>query len=647
MQLAIDGHVADVLTIVAAGVHIGISLGDHDQLGIDVIQIVVVAVNGLDHDDQTVFGNQIHLVLQVLSNQDFVVGSLPAVLGDLVLNAAQGVDTLGGALLISNIGLDSQDSNVVLTVVGVVDDLNDIALLDGSIGVDNIVQIPLSGIIVRIDGLEAVNLEGLAAHIVGGEVIAVGLVLGNLGNLSVIVILVDDVIDGAVAVLIDHTDVIGQLLTGQANHVGDRHGRQLGVGLLADIQLVDGLVIELGGEFAGSELIAVLSLIAAGAADDVTSQIVDSGVADRRLAGSLSRVDSVGLLVVDDAILLAQIHVAQAGVVDLDEVGSLLSEDGHILIGQIDGFILVVLLVGGINVSIFSGIQVASIGGQVVILLAQGDDLVTLDGGALVQQTVAGDGDHGLVGVGVGQRVSEHDRDPLTGSIADGGVVVVVQQANDGSVRQDVLVPVGAGVAASLGIVADSGQQHLGSGSGGHGIVGTKGAVTAALDQLGHTAVVDVTGIPGGSGNVGEDLRVLIGDSLIILAVVLDDIDHLSDFGTGDGVIGTEVALSVALHDVQSVQQLNGVLAILVDAGGILVGISLVGASKGRDGEDHRQSQGQRENFFQSAHGLDSSSMFFRMFRPFFPRIERQSSPKCKKRPGGLAMQGFPGTFSC
>ena len=77
-------------------------------------------------------------------------------------------------------------------------------------------------------------------------------------------------------------------------------------------------------------------------------------------------------------------------------------------------------------------------------------------------------------------------------------------------------------------------------------------------------------------------------------------------FGAGDGGFGIELAVVVALHDIQAIQQFDSFLAVFVDAGGVLISGASV-ASKGGDREDHRQSQSECEQFLKSAHVVDSS----------------------------------------
>ena len=294
------------------------------------------------------------------------------------------------------------------------------------------------------------------------------------------------------------------------------------------------------------------------------------------------------------AISLAQISGAQVGA---GEVGSGLAD------GELD------LAGGGRSLAIDDG----AVGGDgnsgvdavnAEILLHHGDDLSRhgAQAGGGGQHAGVRHSGHILVGQSV-HRVGEHDGDPLTGSIAHGGIVIAAQQADDGSVGQDVLVPVGAGVAADFGRIADGGQQHLGDLSGGDGIVGTELAIAVALDQLGHAGVVDVALGPV-AGHVGEQIAVLVVDALVVIAVVGDDIDHLGNLGTGDEPVGVEIALVVALHDVQDADQFDGFFALGVDVRSILIlGLS-ISAGENRQCEDHRQSQRQREQFLQSAHGL-------------------------------------------
>ena len=58
---------------------------------------------------------------------------------------------------------------------------------------------------------------------------------------------------------------------------------------------------------------------------------------------------------------------------------------------------------------------------------------------------------------------------------------------------------------------------------------------------------------------------------------------------------------------------------MLVDIGSISISVIAVVAGKDGDRQDHRQSQGECEQFLQSAHGVDSSYNFFGYFPPRNP----------------------------
>ena len=258
-----------------------------------------------------------------------------------------------------------------------------------------------------------------------------------------------------------------------------------------------------------------------------------------------------------------------------------------------------------INVRSGSSVSIDLVVVQLVILIAELDELVGASNSAGTEDAVVAGGQDGIKGVSIQQSVGEHDGDPLTGSSAVDVGLVAAQQANDGSIAQDILGPVGAHILTVSGIVADGGQQHLGRFSGLDGVGGIELAF-AAVDQAQSGQVVDVAGIPGGSGDISEQIRNSVGGSLVVVALVQDDIDHLGNFGTGDGGVGVEVTLLVTGHDVERIQQLNRLRGVLIDGSGILIGVRSV-ASENRHGEDHGQSQAQREDLFESAHGLISS----------------------------------------
>ena len=340
---------------------------------------------------------------------------------------------------------------------------------------------------------------------------------------------------------------------------------------------------------------------------------VDFGLIDASLVGLAQRTDGVSshvLFIVNDAVLLAQIGGLQTGILDLQTVGEqdgVLAGEGGIFVALCD-FLAISILVIAILVIADQGldlIDVSNLGSvsdrlellKTVILGAHVGDTGVITGG---QQT--GEcGNHVPIGQSIEQHILQHDGDPLAGSGAGGVGLVAFQQTNGGGIVQNVFGPLGANIAAGLGVVTDGGQQHFGGFGGGDAGIGIKLAVATAGDQLGGGTVIDITLGPVAGGHIVEELAALVGGSAVILAVVQDDVDDLGHLGTGNGLFGHKLVLFVTPHDPQGVHQFDSALAVFVDLAGIHIGISGI-VGKSGDRQNHCQSQGECDQFLDLAH---------------------------------------------
>ena len=189
---------------------------------------------------------------------------------------------------------------------------------------------------------------------------------------------------------------------------------------------------------------------------------------------------------------------------------------------------------------------------------------------------------------------------PLPGSgVVDGGQIV----GGDGrssAVAQHIGLPAVAGVALDVSAIADHAQQHLCQLNAGDVAVGIElagGAFVPAAHDAQVGGVVDVAFSPVARGNIGVNGIAFESSGLVVLAVVLQDVDHLGGLGPSHVSGRVEVALLVALEDVESCQQLD-----VLNQGSIDL-ILVVERGPSHHGKRHSENHGQRKNFFQSSHG--------------------------------------------
>ena len=166
--------------------------------------------------------------------------------------------------------------------------------------------------------------------------------------------------------------------------------------------------------------------------------------------------------------------------------------------------------------------------------------------------------------------------------------------ANSGSLNS----PVGTGELAVL-VVTDSTQDHGQGLVTSDRVIGTKGLGVIALDVLGIGAVVDVASVPRGALDVVK--LVVVGiDVLLGIGHIAgsDAVDDSGDLSTGDGTLGLEAAIIVALEHLQVGQNGDGLII-----SGVHVGVVREGVGGGHQRHAHDQSQDQRENLLQISHG--------------------------------------------
>ena len=150
----------------------------------------------------------------------------------------------------------------------------------------------------------------------------------------------------------------------------------------------------------------------------------------------------------------------------------------------------------------------------------------------------------------------------------------LVIQASLVGIAVDVGVPAGAAEAEHSGVVAHSGQHHLGSLGAGQSAVGSKLAAANAANDAHAGGVLNVSLAP-----VTLDIRVgrsSAGAQNGSLAAVHDVGHHLAHLSAGQIAVGVELTLVITADDVQGVHDLNGFLVadfiIVVEIGSCCTG---------------------------------------------------------------------------
>ena len=251
--------------------------------------------------------------------------------------------------------------------------------------------------------------------------------------------------------------------------------------------------------------------------------------------------------------------------------------------------------------------------------------------------------------VGVEDVVVDHvDQDSLEQDLGNSLTVGILTQSAGHDVLGDLAglggaggldFPVGTGEAA-VGSVADGAQDHGQGGVAGDLGVGVELTAAHALDVLGVGAVVDVASEPGSAGDVGEEVVVSIDADLLVLHVAGDNaVDDGRSLSAGDGPLGLEGTVLVALEDAQALQDFDGRLVFFIDTGRIR---EVRGAGGSHEGQAHDEGQHHCENLLEISHGgfflllnfLERKALIFAINRKsyiLFRQIGNYQAPYRKK----------------
>ena len=501
-------------------------------------------------------------------------------------------------------------------------------MASGAVGVDHI------AVSVQNQGVDVVQVVGQLAVVLHGVSVVLGvLVLGAVhGDVLLLGVSSHLALDGlsqgdGLDLLVGHGDqdivlirVAVQVIevVGGQGGVLDVHGS-----LVQDVQL---------------QLLVVLVVVAI----DLSNIGVDDGdhhvvgvIIDEHLSGSALLDDliaSVVIVVLDDVV--AQLHILQSHAVhDHGEVGiAVLQVVVDIAAHQIVQILL--LDSGGVN-----SVSIVSVGADLLVLEGPLHGrtaevvvrAVGLDQVALVQLLTQLDGvlavhlgvvDLGILAVGAGagiisglaagdddvthlhvaavllslnqislQGVQDHLSHVVTGQGLLGAGGNTVEQASSAAVLGGLNQPVRAEVGAVLE-VAQSLQQHQGSLTGGNGVVAAVGHLVIAAG--------DAVGVAGSHiglsplGHVGEGAGALVAGHSVVQQVA----HYHGHLVTGDLGIGIELAVLIAGHDADGLQDLNGFLVLL----GSHVGITRSAGAHDQHTKNHGRGQEQAESTLQVSH---------------------------------------------
>ena len=507
-------------------------------------------------------------------------------------------------------------------------------MTSGAVGVDHIaVGVQNQGVgVVQVVGQIAVVLHGVSVVL---GVLVLGAVHGDVLLLSVSGHLALDglsQVDG-LDLLVGHSDQ-DIVLIGVAVQVIKVIGGQSGIldvheGLVQNVQL---------------QLLVVLVVVAVNLShigvDDSDDHVVGV-IVDEHLGGGALLDDilaGVIVVVLDDVV--AQIHLLSHAVHDHGEVGVAVLQ---VVVDVAAHQIVQVLLLdgGGVN-----SVSVVSVGADLLVLIGPLHGrtaevvvrAVGLDQVAVVQILTQLDGvlavhlgvvDLGVLAVGAGagiigslaagdddvthlhvaavllgldqislQGVQDHLSHVVAGQGLLGAGGNAVEQTGGAAVLGGLHQPVRAEVGAVLE-VAQGLQQHQGSLTGGDSV--------AAAVGLGVVAAGDAVGVAGGHiglsplGHVGEGAGALVAGHSVVQQVA----HYHGHLVTGDLGIGIELAVLIADHDADGLQDLNGFLVLL----GSHIGIARGAAAHHHQTRDHGRGEAQAESTLQVSHW--NSSLIF------------------------------------
>ena len=595
LAVGIDGVLAVAGTTGGDPGHVVLQVeggGVRHRLGqLDFLQDVLVILVHLVGDD--IILADVLVVLVVLAQVD----RLDRAVGQDQLGTVAGEAAVLGTL-------DLQNQGVVAVIL--LADGDDIAV---GVQIDGVVQ-------VHADGAQQVGSHG------GG-----GLVLSVIHG------------DGAVVLIVGLVDHLGHSAGGL---LGQHHRLDLVLRLGEGIQHL-GLIIE---------LLSGLKLLGAGSASRLIAVGVDSGddlhIGVTLVSGfhGLADLADIGLHLGDGDIALVVVIVdlgqhAVGGIAHLG-VAALADSQGVVigLVRAIDKHSYVLLVnrvaqaqilidvasfdlsgVGGVGLlgigADLLGLQRPDIGGaakgiftigqlQIVeVLFGELHLVIIADGlvlGIVGNILPAGSGVDGNVAHNDGvllvilhhsglQHVEGVQAGLLTGhgAAADEVIVAVVQADADG-LFDNVNLPVGAGVVLDGAVIAQSAQQHLHEGIAGQAAGGTEGAVAVAGNDALLRAVGDVAREHVGGGNILEGSG---GSAQSAGGGGAEDqvADDLRSRAAGQRPVGTEAAVTVAVHNPQSGDDVNGFFVIDV---AVVVEVLGTGAD-GNQRHGHHQSEHQRK----------------------------------------------------
>ena len=584
-----DGHVGGFLSAHGPGFHAVVAVAP------------VGAIVGVRQQGQALvgFGRQADIAVAVqeqgVAGLHLYLGDLLVVAGGQAVDAGPGVGVVtavDGVLLVvdpalgDGLGRGLGEADVVHAVdVGVEDDIahsqlflsGDLAVLD--LGVVILDSPSLGAAVVIGDGG---HHEVNAQHVLGHAVVVV----------------VDDA-QGLAVVAVIKLHAVGVEVLADELAVGD---------LIGDIILAQG-ALGANVDFAVVHAIGAVNSLVVGTVEDALDQghvdlgdlladlddLVVSNAIGFPLAAVALNQGSVGVGFQLDDVLDTPVGVVNlAGFGEVDHVlGALGQLQAALELGNLSGSALAVL--DGVAAAVFqagqgpavldvgvdAGAQQGRVGGDVKVEvlaihiqagLVLGQGLIAIQvsplvGGyhahdvvqaqVLLGQGLAGlgvaAGGQGAVGHGLIEDSAEED---LGDHFAGGGAAQlrvrdVVGDAQ--GLRQGSGADLPAGAAELAGLVVAQGTQHHGQGCvAGDVLAGLELVVAHANDQLGVSAVVDVTTRPVGPFQVGELGGSHVGVDTALGTIDIAGSDTVQDrrhFGAGDGLLGLKGAVGIAFED--------------------------------------------------------------------------------------------------
>ena len=453
--------------------------------------------------------------------------------------------------------------------------LDDIAADDGVILAQSHSQDSALGVLISVEAIEDLLVVVVIVIVIGvAQVVAVDIHQGDLNGSAL-------VLQG-----------VGQLVV---------HGIDLGIGVRTDHDGIHIVIVVLigvndvaltGNVGVGSQILVLAQLLAVEVHDGIFENVIRVqihvvAVSDQLLQSLVGILDGVGVvnIVGVSADILAVIDPLGGGSTEI--IGVVLSlQVAEVLLAE---------LLRAAGILLIGGLVVAG------VVLAGGT--LHLSGGGLVGDGDVAHGDSAVVLVlhHGGLQGVEGVQAGLFTSHSGGAdeVVVAVVQLDAQSALANGDGPVGAGVALDVAVIAQGAQQHLHEGIAGQSSGGTEGTVSITGDDAFLLAVRNVAseGVGGRNVAVGSGVSAQSAGGGGAQDQVADD---LGGSATGQGVLGIESAVFVALNNAQSGHHVNSFFVL-----DLAVVREVLGT--GRDSDQrhgHRQSQNQRKELL---HGIFSS----------------------------------------